>query len=192
MQHRRFNPANVAALLSEERRQHLDPDRVLSLLPLATDQTVVDVGCGPGYFLIPLAQRLSDGLAVGIDVEPEMVAMARERVAEAGVKNALLLRAEPEDDSIMPTETFDGALVALVLHETETPASLLQAVARSLLPGGWCAVIEWRKEATGGGPPASVRLSPQETRTAAEEAGFVVEETHDLGERYYMMLLRPG
>lgn len=48
-------------------------------------KTVLDIGCGPGYYAIALAQR-GAGRVLGIDVSPAMVELARQHAGKAGVE----------------------------------------------------------------------------------------------------------
>ncbi|RUM88282.1 MAG: methyltransferase, partial [Thermodesulfatator sp.] len=54
----RFDPRKKHKLESEERRRLLPPEAVLELLELTPGETLVDLGCGPGYFALPAAERL--------------------------------------------------------------------------------------------------------------------------------------
>ena len=79
----KFDLANKENLLSKARQEMLDPQRVFSLLPLRPYQKVADVGCGPGFFTIPLAKYLFDGRVYAIDVEQQMLDALKERLASA-------------------------------------------------------------------------------------------------------------
>src|SRR5919201_1315272 len=84
---RKFNPANLERQLGEERRRSLDPEDYLDLLALRPDMVVADVGCGPGYFTLPLARRLPQGRVLACDIQQEMLDVLRQRVSEAGLTN---------------------------------------------------------------------------------------------------------
>ena len=83
----RFNPDNRHRLLSEQRYALLPPDRVLDALTLEPTMTVGDIGCGPGFFTLPLAERLTEGRVYAVDVEPVMLQMVQERADAAGLTN---------------------------------------------------------------------------------------------------------
>ncbi|MBI4301772.1 MAG: 1-(5-phosphoribosyl)-5-[(5-phosphoribosylamino)methylideneamino]imidazole-4-carboxamide isomerase, partial [Chloroflexi bacterium] len=63
----RFNVQNMGILEHPERKRELDPERVLDLLPLEPNQKIADIGCGPGYFTIPLSRRLGRGRVYALD-----------------------------------------------------------------------------------------------------------------------------
>ncbi len=77
----------VDALLSPERTEALDPVVALSFCPINLDDTVADIGCGPGYFTLPLAEALVNGKVFALDIDEGMVAACRQRVVQAGLGN---------------------------------------------------------------------------------------------------------
>ncbi len=77
----------VERLLSPERAAMLDPSVVLDSCPIAPDDKVADIGCGPGYFTLPLASALVNGTVYALDIDQGMVDACRERVEQAGLTN---------------------------------------------------------------------------------------------------------
>jgi ubiquinone/menaquinone biosynthesis C-methylase UbiE len=67
------------------------------------------------------------------------------------------------------------------------PAALAEA-ARVLRPGGWLAVVEFKKIPTEHGPPVAVRLSPGELASLVAPAGFAEPTVVDLGSHAYLAL----
>jgi len=111
----------------------------LQLLPalLAGDETVADLGCGTGRLaglLAPFAGRL-----IGVDRSPEMLALARTRLAE--LENVELRQGDletlPIDDG-----TIDVAILSLVLHYVPDPGRALAEAHRILRPGGRLLVLD--------------------------------------------------
>jgi SAM-dependent methyltransferase len=97
---------------------------------------VLDLGCGTGRFAAALAER---GLARvwGVDVSPEMIAVARARLPRSvGLKVA---RAEALPFS---ARWFDAAVGWLVVHLLDRPTAFAEA-RRVLRPGGRLAVVSF-------------------------------------------------
>lgn len=76
---------------------------------------VLEIGCGTGFYLVPLAQRLLGARCYGIDITEAMLAQANAKAKEKGRGNCLLARA---DAHYLPfkEEAFDFLLLSQVLH----------------------------------------------------------------------------
>ncbi len=184
----RFNPDNRHRLLSEQRYALLPPDRVLDLLPLRPEMTVGDIGCGPGFFTLPLAERLTAGRVFAADIEPVMLQMVGERAGAAGLTNIQTILTE---EAAIPLDaaSLDAALLALVYHEVGDRIGYLSLLARLVRPGGWLALIEWeRRENPIGGPPLAARIPPAEATTELATTGWRVTAQHPLNDWMYMLV----
>ena len=108
----------IELLLSPDRAERLDPLSVLSLSPVNPGETVADVGCGPGYFTLPLAKFLFSGKVYALDTDQEMLEACRRRLDEARMSNVETLLCQEYE---FPVEAgiLDGVLVAFVAHHPE-------------------------------------------------------------------------
>ena len=79
----KFDHHDKADLLSADRYETTDPQRLISMLPVLVYHEVADIGCGPGFFTIPFAKYLFDGKVYAIDVQQEMLDAAQEQVRES-------------------------------------------------------------------------------------------------------------
>jgi ubiquinone/menaquinone biosynthesis C-methylase UbiE len=184
---RKFNPANLERLLSEERRRSLDPEAYLDLLALREDMVMADVGCGPGYFTLPLARRLPRGRVLACDIQQEMLDVLRRRVREAGLTNVESARST-EDSVPLPADGVDGVLLNFVLHEVTKPRRFLELLRRGTRAGGFLALAEWHKRESPAGPPVAERLSIDEALPLATLAGWTVQATRELNDWQYIIL----
>ncbi len=185
---KKFPVARLAELTKSDRAKIIDPQTIFGLLPMRVYQHIADIGCGPGYFSIPLAKYAFDGKIYAVDVQQEMLDAVGETTKEVRLSNVeLLLSTEskiPIDDN-----TLDGAILVNVLHEVSRPTDLLKETHRSLNRGGWAAIIDWRKEKMEIGPPTAARIDRDRAVKAAETAGFRVQSVYDLNEWEYIILL---
>jgi SAM-dependent methyltransferase len=112
---------------------------LLSLVPKHGAGRLLDIGTGTGRVLELLASRISQG--VGVDASKAMLALARSRLARAGLTHCSVRLADmyrlPLADA-----SFDLAVVQMVLHYAEDPPSVLAEAARVLRPGGRLIVID--------------------------------------------------
>jgi len=110
---------------------------IVEALPLRPGQVVLDVGCGTGLCFGLLQEKVgARGGVAGIEESPEMVAVARERIAEEGWLNATVVQARAEDAEM--AFTADAALFCAVHDIMQSPDGL-RNVLRNLRPGAWVA-----------------------------------------------------
>ena len=163
----------------------------MSFCPVNVHDTVADIGCGPGFFTLPLAKFLVNGKVYAVDVDEEMVAACRERVTQARLGNVEVLGCD-EFDFPLEQGSLDGALLGFVVHHSADRPRFLQAVRALLSPRGWCTVLEWYPTETDGGPPPAMRISPEELEKLGRDTGFRPRGWRDLNGEHYMMTLRNG
>ncbi|HYM71163.1 MAG TPA: methyltransferase domain-containing protein [bacterium] len=192
MSHRfwKFDPANAGRLVSSARADVHPPEHVLSLLDPRRGHVVADVGCGPGYFTIPIAERVQPaGRVAALDIAPEMLARLRARAAATGVRNVVLVQSE-ESRLPLAAATYDRVLLAFLIHELETPDEVLLDVRHALRPGGLGVVIDWMPRETPAGPPLEVRVPAERVRERLETAGLASQAPVDLGPHSYAVVFR--
>jgi SAM-dependent methyltransferase len=103
-----------------------------AMLPDLKGRSVVDLGCGFGWFC-RWARENGAASVLGLDVSEKMLARAR---AETGDKTVSYERADLEQLDL-PEAAFDLAYSALTLHYLENLDVMLAVVHRALRPGGW-------------------------------------------------------
>jgi ubiquinone/menaquinone biosynthesis C-methylase UbiE len=105
--------------------------------PAFAPQRAVDVGCGVGRILVPLARSCAK--AVGVDVASSMLREARKNLADAGVAAELVLG----DDELTQLEgTFDFVHSYIVFQHIppRRGRTMLAALLTKLRPGGVAAL----------------------------------------------------
>ncbi len=110
---------------------------IVDALTVGPGEVVLDVGCGTGLcFGLLLARVGPHGRVIGIDESPEMVLLARERVARSGWLNVTVVQSRAEDAPI--AVTADAALFCAVHDILQSPDGLHNVVAH-LRSGAWVA-----------------------------------------------------
>jgi SAM-dependent methyltransferase len=102
---------------------------------------VLEAGCGIGAQTVTLASRSPHSRFVSVDVSAESVALAAQRVEEAGLANVELLQG---DIFALPfaAGSFDHVFVCFVLEHLAQPGEALLTLRKLLKPGGTLTLIE--------------------------------------------------
>jgi SAM-dependent methyltransferase len=133
-------------LVRPEREAEEHSARMLSELRLSAGDVACDFGAGNGYHTLAMAKATApNGRAVAVDIQPEMLALLRERASAAAVANVETVLALPTDPRL-PEGTCDLVLLADVYHELDDPGATLAHLRRALKPGGTIALLEFRGE----------------------------------------------
>ena len=115
----------------------------LKLVPLHPGMDVLDVGCGTGAVTRILAERVSPGRVVGLDLSEERLSVAREIAEEQGISNVEYVRADVRD--LDPKDkTFDLAYSRCLFQYLSGKAGedTLAAMKRLAHPGGRVTVAD--------------------------------------------------
>lgn len=129
-----------------EREEEEKTSRLIPALKLAAGDKVADVGAGSGYFSWRLAKTVAPtGLVYANDIQPEMLDILTANVAARGVSNVVTVLSTATDPKL-PTHALDLVLMVDVYHEFDHPYEMMQAIVRSLKPGGRVVFVEYRGE----------------------------------------------
>ena len=175
--------------VSVQRPQDLDTLRVISLIPLRPYHVVADVGCGPGYFAVPLGKVVFDGKVYAVDAQQKMLDLVGEELERVRLTNVELVKSK-KDKLPLEDDSLDGAISAFGLHGSDNVQGLLEEALGCLRQGGWLALLEWHKREMDEGPPLERRIDEDELRQTALEVGFRFTARHALNDRQYMLLMR--
>jgi ubiquinone/menaquinone biosynthesis C-methylase UbiE len=106
-------------------------------------ERLLDVGCGPGFYVAEMAPLVGDsGNVTGVDPSREMLAAAARRTADQ--PNVTLLEGEALDLPV-PSDAFDTAYSVQVLEYVPDTEAALRELHRVLRPGGRLVVwdVDW-------------------------------------------------
>lgn len=112
--------------------------RTVARLDLQQGQTVLDVACGTGLSFALLQAGIGEtGRIVGVELSPDMLALARERCAQEGWRNVTLI------ESAVETADIPGRADAILLnftHDVLRSPRALQRIFAGARPGARVAV----------------------------------------------------
>jgi ubiquinone/menaquinone biosynthesis C-methylase UbiE len=163
----RVCPVELANSLDSRIRRWLqNPNKILS--PFVREgMTVLDVGCGPGFFSIEMAKMVGKtGKVIAVDLQDGMLEKLRAKTRGTQLEGIIRL-VKCEKDNINVPEKVDFGLAFFMVHEVPDKASLFKQLKAILKEKGLILLVE----------PKLFHVSRDEfeaTKVLAAQAGFTV------------------
>ena len=171
-------------------RNH-DSGVVFQKLALEPGDRFLDLGCGPGDYSLHAAQIVGEhGTVYAMDSSERMAASLKAEAKKAGAKNILAVVCDIASPLPLTDRLVDCCLVSMVLHIPgvyRNMAAMLEEIRRVLKPSGRLAIVECKTEDMPCGPPARMRLSPDEIENSLNPHGFRKLEVVDLGLNFLIL-----
>jgi ubiquinone/menaquinone biosynthesis C-methylase UbiE len=147
------------------RRLIQNPDLILRDL-VQPGQTALDIGCGMGYFSVPLAGLVGqDGTVICVDMQAQMLDAARRKAEKARLDSRMRFQRCTEN-SLGLTTAADFALAFWMVHEVSHQNKFLGEIKESLKPSGTLLIAEPKLHVT--------RADFNKTVSTALQEGFVI------------------
>lgn len=163
----------------------------MEALHLRPGAHVLDIGAGPGYVSLVLADRVGPGgLVYAVDRSADALAYLARLQHERRVSQIKRIVA---DATTLDPGAFrpDSALVTMVLHHANDPRGILGSVARLLAKGAPAVVGEFHPEGPcEAGPPRAERIPPEQVRAWCVAAGFAVLAYRRQTQEHFMFTLQ--
>ncbi len=177
----KFNPEKIHKLEDPSRLEMFDPEKVLKEFGLREGLTVLDVGTGTGFYLPYLSKLVGEkGKVYAIDVQPELLEKAKEKVKEKNLSNVEVMQSE-ENSIPLPDNSVDFIFMAFSFHELSDPKAYVEELKRVAKPFAYLAVIDWKKEERDKGPPPEEVLSEWEIGLILDDSGVRVGRVVEIG-----------
>ncbi len=91
------------------RRRFSNPYKRLQDAGILEGKTVLEIGCGPGFFTIPCSKMVgSDGLVYALDIHPLAIKRVKRKIKENSLNNITLIEANASDTGL-PDQSIDLA-----------------------------------------------------------------------------------
>jgi len=133
---------NVLDRVEAERDHWQRPADVIKAMNLKDGDTVVDLGCGSGYFTLRLSSPVGErGRVIGEDIRRLPLFFLRLRAWMKGKNNVSVSMGEPADP-LLPAEGVNSVLISNTYHEFEDPQAILRHLSRALVPGGTLVIVD--------------------------------------------------
>ena len=139
------------------------PEKLLAAAELGAGQSVLEVGCGPGFFTIPVAKVVGElGIIYAVDVHPAAIARVKERIESGRIRNVTPILSNASATGL-PDQSIDLAFVFGLLHIAGGIEDVISEIYRVLKPDG---VLSFEK----------TRGSEKRLIEAAEAGGLSIRE----------------
>jgi 2-polyprenyl-3-methyl-5-hydroxy-6-metoxy-1,4-benzoquinol methylase len=109
---------------------------------LREGMTVMDVGCGMGFFSIGMAKMVGDrGSVIALDLQPKMLEVTKMRARRAGFENRVTTHL-CQPDAIGVKDTVDFILTFWMVHEVPNKTEFFRQLNANLNPNGKLLIAE--------------------------------------------------
>ena len=164
----RVCPVERAGSLDNRIRRWLqNPQKILGPY-IKEGMTVLDMGCGPGFFSIDMAQMVGNsGRVIASDLQEGMLQKLRDKIKGTELDKRITLH-KCEENKIGVSDEIDFVLLFYIVHEVPNKEALFNEIGTILKPNGQVLIVE---------PPFHVSKSAfEETIKKARNAGFILVE----------------
>lgn len=160
----RVCPVAMAGSLDNRLRRWLQNPRKILGPYIKAGMTVLDFGCGPGYFTIDIAQMVGEsGRVIAADLQEGMLQKLRDKIQGTALEQRITLH-KCDEGRIGLSGYVDFILAFYMLHEVSSREALFNEMGSILKPNGQLFVVE---------PPFHVSKAEfGETIRKARDAGF--------------------
>ena len=159
-------PSNGHRIQGRSTESFIDARDVLSRLNFKGNEVFADIGCGDGHVSMEAYDMLDDEATIySVDVFGPSIEDMEKEVEEKGIKNIIPIQSDVADHIAIEDNTVDICLLVNVFHHfvaMEKTDGAIEELKRIIKPEGKIAVMDYKKEDTGYGPPVRVKSSPEE------------------------------
>jgi len=139
--------AKMAAFL-EERARLPDQSQVNAMLrdvlAPAPGERLLEIGCGSGALCrLMVPSIVPGGHMTGLDISPDMVALARRYAADTGTADSIAFDTGLAETLPYANASFDGAFAARLMLHVNQPDVVLREMMRVARPGGRIVLMDW-------------------------------------------------
>ena len=132
-------PACLGHFLANPIRKLIHPPKTILAPYVKEGMTVLDIGCGMGFFTIPLAQMVgTNGRVIGVDFQEKMLQGLKKRAQKRGVSTRIETRLCSQHTLGLQdlAEKIDFALAFAVVHEVPDPSKFFVELWATIKPCG--------------------------------------------------------
>lgn len=104
--------------------------------------TVLDLGCGPGFFTIDIARMVGEsGRVIASDLQEGMMQKLRDKIQGTELEKRVILH-KCEENRIGVSEKIDFVLAFYMVHEVPSPKEFFSEIETIIEPNGQVLIVE--------------------------------------------------
>lgn len=135
------NEKNAWALDNGIRRMLQSPEKIIRRY-IRPGMAVADLGCGPGYFTLPIARKVgSEGMVTAVDIQAGMLNKIHNKIKHTSLDNIIVLHQCQMNDLGLKGK-YDIIFAFWMVHEVKDPLRLLAQIYQLLEPTGRFILVE--------------------------------------------------
>jgi len=140
-EHKRICPVERAGGLDMRiRRLFQNPRKILK--PYVKEgMTVLDLGCGPGFFTLEIVKLINDGTVIAADIQQGMLDILKNKIKGAGLETKIRTHL-CTSNGLGITDKVNFILAFYMVHEVTDQELLFKELKSILLPGGFILIVE--------------------------------------------------
>lgn len=164
----RVCPVSLAGWLDNRLRRWLQNPRKILGPYIKEGTTVLDIGCGPGFFSIEMAQMVGkSGKVIALDLQEGMLRKLGDKIQGTEIEKRVTLH-KCGKNSFDLSESVDFALAFYMVHEIPDQERFFNDIKKVLKSNGQVLIVE---------PPFHTsKKSFEETIRKAQEVGFLAND----------------
>ncbi len=169
----KFDPKSADRLIAPERYQEIKPDVLLQRLGTPPGSTILDLGCGNGFFTFPAAMGMGEqGMVIAADVSEQMLLLLNRRNPPDNVQ---VLQVEEVKMNIEDA-SVNAAVAISLYHEFKQPLDNLNEVKRVLKADGKIMLMDWDPQTMRErGPSKNHRVFMSQALKDLKTVGFKID-----------------
>lgn len=177
----------------------IDPESVVAEWGIKEGENIADLGCGGGYFTIPMAKIVGqEGKVFAVDVIEGSLEALKSRAYLERLNNVTVIRADIERKNSLSKWVKAGecqkVILANLLYTSSKKKAIINEAKRILSFKGKLIVIEWDKKIKSRirnfGPSFDSRLSKKELINLITQKELMFENEFEAGEFHFGMIFK--
>lgn len=176
-----LNTLKLLDSIEAERDQWQSPSEVIQALKVKNGDSVVDLGCGSGYFSLKLsAPAGATGKVIAEDIRRLPLVFLWVRAVRKGKHNISVLQGDIDDPHLRPN-SVNAVLISNSYHEFTAPKSIMEHVRRALVPGGRLVIIDRSPQDTreGSSPFEEHEIASERVEADLRQYNFEIDSRQD-------------